>query len=301
LTDALDGGNIYQAINRIPPLDRRRRRKGRTTSSDGERISGMDNRTQYTIAISTVVVCILVVGVALTVLLLGGGALTQGSDSPMPEWVHEIVERFQPRHYALSMIVTPPGAGTISSNLEDASAEPGTEILLSAVAHENYAFHHWEGDVEGTLPLVSLTLDSDKTVIARFVPASFRWDESDLGSLPYYDSGVQIWYATWFTDTVGQHQAHEGLVFLVVDLAIQNSGTLPFSTNQLNFRAVVGETAHAPAWYVLPDSLPARELKNRERVAGRLLFELPASAESGQFTLMYESTKDYRIDWIATD
>ena len=112
----------------------------------------MDNRTQYTIAIPVVVVCILVVGVALGVLLLVRGEPTQDSDGFMPDWVREIVERLQPSRYALSMIVTPPGAGTISSNLEDASAEPGTEALLSAVAHEDYVFHHWEGDTEGTLP-----------------------------------------------------------------------------------------------------------------------------------------------------
>jgi hypothetical protein len=260
----------------------------------------MKSGTRYTIGISAVVVCILVISIGLSVLLVGGPEAWQGLrlESSRFAWMADVVDLFQRDRHTVTAIVTPPNGGVVSSNTDSFNGRHGSEILLSAVARQGYAFDHWEGDVEGSLPLVSLTLDDDKIVKAIFRPASAAWDPDDLSSLPRYEEGVQIWYRVWFTDMVGPHAVADGRVFMVLDMAIQNSDFVPFSTHTLNFLVEYAGTTFSPAWYVLPDGLQARELRNRERLAGRLVFDLPASAVDGDYLLRHEGSADHSIDWI---
>jgi hypothetical protein len=260
----------------------------------------MQSRTRYTIAITAVVVCILVLGIGLGVLVVGGPEAAErlGLESSRFEWMADVADFFTADSYTIAAISTPPNGGVVSSNTESFSGSLGSEVLLSAVAREGYVFDHWEGDAEGSLPLVSLTLDGDKTVKAVFRPVSVDWEPDDLSMLPRYEEGVQIWYRVWFTDMVGPYTATDGRTFMVLDMAIQNSDFTSFSTHALNFSVEYAGTRFSPAWYVLPDGLKARELRNRERLSGRLVFELPESAAEGGYLLRYEGAQEHSIDWI---
>jgi C1A family cysteine protease len=74
--------------------------------------------------------------------------------------------------YHLYPSVAPTGGGTILSEplacVVD-GCESGTEVMLTAVPVDGYAFAGWDGDVAGDSESISVIVDSDKTVTARFV------------------------------------------------------------------------------------------------------------------------------------
>jgi uncharacterized repeat protein (TIGR02543 family) len=43
-------------------------------------------------------------------------------------------------------------------------------VELTAVPVPLYKFAYWSGDASGTSPVITITMDSDKTVIAHFEP-----------------------------------------------------------------------------------------------------------------------------------
>ena len=52
----------------------------------------------------------------------------------------------------------------------DAAAyQPGDEVKLTAVPELGFVFDHWQGDVSGTEPEVTLVMDGPKQVMAVFV------------------------------------------------------------------------------------------------------------------------------------
>ncbi|MDM8000849.1 MAG: cell wall-binding protein, partial [Dehalococcoidia bacterium] len=44
----------------------------------------------------------------------------------------------------------------------------GLPVELTAVPAPLYKFSHWSGDASGTSPVTTITMDSDKTVVAHF-------------------------------------------------------------------------------------------------------------------------------------
>ena len=68
--------------------------------------------------------------------------------------------------YTLTTSVNPSGAGSVSPSGGEYDA--GTEVSLSATANSGYVFDYWSGSISGTGPNISITMDSDKNVIANF-------------------------------------------------------------------------------------------------------------------------------------
>ncbi|MDD4986133.1 MAG: InlB B-repeat-containing protein, partial [Dehalococcoidales bacterium] len=77
-----------------------------------------------------------------------------------------ITANFDTISYTLSTSVNPTGGGTI--NAESGSYQPGSTIDLVATASPGYEFRGWSGDVYGTSPEVTVTMDSDKSITASF-------------------------------------------------------------------------------------------------------------------------------------
>jgi uncharacterized repeat protein (TIGR02543 family) len=71
-----------------------------------------------------------------------------------------------PPTYSLSAIVYPLGSGTVSANHGDYSE--GTQITLRATPSADYQFVSWSGDAVGTSPEATVSMDSDKSVVANF-------------------------------------------------------------------------------------------------------------------------------------
>lgn len=98
------------------------------------------------------------------------GDLT-GMDNPLNFTVDDnvsIVANFEDStvYYELTMIVE--GSGSTIPSVGTHVYEEGTVVDLEAIADVDWEFNHWEGDISGTSNQTSITMDSNKTVIANF-------------------------------------------------------------------------------------------------------------------------------------
>ena len=89
--------------------------------------------------------------------------------------------------YALSVIASPSGAGSVSTS--GGEYESGAQVVLIASPTSGYTFDRWSGSASGSTPAVMITMDSDKSVTANFkatptVPeVLFSDDFSDEGGV----------------------------------------------------------------------------------------------------------------------
>ncbi|MCL0065992.1 hypothetical protein M1N79_03850, partial [Dehalococcoidia bacterium] len=73
--------------------------------------------------------------------------------------------------YILTIAIDPPASGTVSLNPEpdpDGRYTAQTEVTLTAKPAAGWRFDRWNGDVTGTEPTITLTMDAHKSVTAHF-------------------------------------------------------------------------------------------------------------------------------------
>jgi len=115
--------------------------------------------------------------------------------------VHAVFERTEPVTYDLTTSVSPSGAGTVSPS--SGTYEEGTEVELTANPASGYEFQYWGGDVSGTSRTTTVTMTSDKNVVANFVEAqpepitytldvSKASDKGSVGGSGTYDKGTEV-------------------------------------------------------------------------------------------------------------
>ena len=75
-------------------------------------------------------------------------------------------EQPTPTTFTLSVGVSPLGAGSVSPL--GGMYEAGTQVTLTATAASGYTFDYWDGDASGSLPTITITVDSNKSVFAHF-------------------------------------------------------------------------------------------------------------------------------------
>ncbi|KXB06747.1 hypothetical protein AKJ51_03005 [candidate division MSBL1 archaeon SCGC-AAA382A20] len=68
--------------------------------------------------------------------------------------------------WELTTSVQPSEAGGITPS--SGTFEDGTEVTLNATASKDYKFSHWSGHVSGESSEITITMDSDKQVVANF-------------------------------------------------------------------------------------------------------------------------------------
>ncbi|MBA7696789.1 hypothetical protein ES703_105441 [subsurface metagenome] len=77
-----------------------------------------------------------------------------------------------PAEYTLTITLNPPVGGYVTMSPEPTppgySYASGTMVTLTANPYPDYEFDHWSGAVSGTSRTVSVSMSSDKTVIANF-------------------------------------------------------------------------------------------------------------------------------------
>ena len=71
-----------------------------------------------------------------------------------------------PITYTLSVSVSPSGAGSVSPS--SGQYEEGTQVTLTATAASGYIFDYWNGDASGSVATITITMNSDKSIIAHF-------------------------------------------------------------------------------------------------------------------------------------
>ena len=78
----------------------------------------------------------------------------------------EIVGTWETQKYTLTTSVSPQGAGTVTPSTGAYSAE--TVVTLTATANLGYTFSSWGGDISGSDNPTTVTMNSNKNVIAYF-------------------------------------------------------------------------------------------------------------------------------------
>lgn len=76
----------------------------------------------------------------------------------------------QPPRYSFSVSRSPSeAAGSVSFFPSGGEYESGTQVTLTATPASGYTFDHWSGNASGTEPTITVTMDSDKNIVANFV------------------------------------------------------------------------------------------------------------------------------------
>lgn len=69
---------------------------------------------------------------------------------------------------ALNVTASPAAAGTVTKSPSANYYAPKTAVQLTAKANEGWKFVGWEGDVTGSTETISVTMDKEKSVVAKF-------------------------------------------------------------------------------------------------------------------------------------
>jgi antitoxin component YwqK of YwqJK toxin-antitoxin module/PKD repeat protein len=80
----------------------------------------------------------------------------------------------------LQITVEPPDAGTTDPAAGEAHlCVPGSEVTVTATAAAGYRFSHWAGDLDGTLPSVTVPMDDHAALTACFVLHGVESEEGE--------------------------------------------------------------------------------------------------------------------------
>ena len=75
----------------------------------------------------------------------------------------------QQQQYSLNIVINPQGSGVVSINPFKGSYTAGEQVQLTAMANNGYVFSSWSGDLSGTQNPTTITMDTNKTIMANFV------------------------------------------------------------------------------------------------------------------------------------
>ena len=119
----------------------------------------------------------LAAGVVVVIVVVCGGAAAYVLTRP-PEAAET---------YTLTPSVNPSGSGSVSPS--SGTYDAGTSVTLTATPASGYSFSHWGGDASGTSASVSITMNSDKDLIAYFtaVPTYELFYDYQVGEYYNYE------------------------------------------------------------------------------------------------------------------
>ena len=105
--------------------------------------------------------------------------------------------------YTLNIKINPTDGGFV--NISNGEFSSGEQISIKATASESYTFENWSGDEIGSSPIISVTMDGNKTLTANF-----RLD-------PFYldNNGITIKARDWVT--AGTKGILNGVEYTAVD------------------------------------------------------------------------------------
>jgi hypothetical protein len=104
-----------------------------------------------------------------------------------------VVANFRVAEYTLATQVSPAEAGQVSPGGGRYSS--GSSVTLTATASAGYEFVSWSGDASGTSPEAKVRMDSDKSVVAYFVPVrqriTYTMESGISGSVVVYTNELE--------------------------------------------------------------------------------------------------------------
>jgi len=170
---------------------------------------------------------ILLTSVMLVVLLLSACAAPTTTPTPTPA----------PITFTLSTSASPIGAGSISPS--SGQYEQGAQVNVTAIPSAGYAFSHWSGDISGSSPSVTITMDSNKTLVAHFADIAPPVI-SEIGVINVTESGATI---TWTTNEPATSQIKYGLSTSYYGLTTRLD-TIPVINHEVNLSGLEPNTTY---------------------------------------------------------
>jgi uncharacterized repeat protein (TIGR02543 family) len=106
-----------------------------------------------------------------------------GSDNPTTitmDSAKNVTANFTQITYDLTVDVAPDSSGDVSVDGDTPENYPasyefpsGTEVTLAAIAATGYEFSNWSGDLSGSENQTTITMDSDKEIMANFTQITY--------------------------------------------------------------------------------------------------------------------------------
>ncbi len=130
----------------------------------------------------------------------------------------------QTQQYTLTVNVYPSGSGSVVLSPSGGVYTAGTVVTLTAVPNSGYSFNMWGGDLSGSQNPTTITMNSNKTVIAQFVSSGGSGGGDSGGTTTYYTLTVNI-SPTGAGSVIKNPDKQQYVAGEVVELgAIPNSG-----------------------------------------------------------------------------
>jgi len=132
-----------------------------------------------------------------TTLLNNGMHVIEARSDDGFDYGHDSIEinvnNEQIRKYALTAYSSPINAGYVTP--AGGTYDEGSMITITAHAYSGYEFDHWGGDASGSNPTIQITMNSDKNIIAYFIPIESKpnIDFSYDPSLPFSGETVHFY------------------------------------------------------------------------------------------------------------
>lgn len=81
------------------------------------------------------------------------------------DWIELVGEEEQPVMYTLKTVIV--GQGSVSPN--EGVYNDGSQIEITAIPATDYIFEGWSGDMTSDSPIIIVTMDGDKNLVANFI------------------------------------------------------------------------------------------------------------------------------------
>ncbi|MEW6219314.1 MAG: hypothetical protein AB1634_07210 [Thermodesulfobacteriota bacterium] len=146
---------------------------------------------------------------------------------------------------AHTLAVTVDGNGQVAGDPGDircpgqceAELAPGTRVVLAATPDHGYRFAGWNGDCSGVEAACALLLDSNRTVVARFLPEESLegFESGNLAGYPWLTGGAGHWRLQGDTTRSGAYAIQapatggDAFSFLEVALEVTAPGAITFA------------------------------------------------------------------------
>ncbi len=79
-----------------------------------------------------------------------------------------LVANFTLNSYGLTLSINPTAGGSVTKSPDRASYDSGTVVILTATINAGYTFTSWGGDATGSTNPLTITMNSNKSIIANF-------------------------------------------------------------------------------------------------------------------------------------
>ena len=84
--------------------------------------------------------------------------------------------------FTITTSANPPAGGTVTLNPNKATYTPGEQVQVTATANSGYGFANWSGDLSGTNPTETITVNGNLNIVANFSAAQYTFTATSSGN-----------------------------------------------------------------------------------------------------------------------